>query len=325
MALTPEMPRFTIGRGGLELTTLIFGGAPIAGLYAAVDDDVARATLEAAWASDVRCFDTAPHYGVGLSEERIGAFLAGRPRESFTICTKVGRLLVAAAADVSGVEEFYGTPRRTRVRDYSRDGVLASLGASLGRLGLARIDIALIHDPEDHERAALDHAYPALEELRAAGAVRAIGFGMNDATALERFVRATDVDCVLIAGRYSLLDTRAADRLLPECLRRGIAVFVGGVFGSGVLADPSPGARYDYAPAPAAVIERAARIRTICAAHGVSLRAAALRFPLRHPAVRAVVVGARSPQEVREDVRDFHTDVPDALFDEIAELGPAAS
>jgi D-threo-aldose 1-dehydrogenase len=319
------MPRIAIGPNGVEVTTLIFGGAPIAGLYAAVEQDVAQATLEAAWAGGVRCFDTAPHYGVGLSEERIGAFLAGRPREAFTVCTKVGRLLVPAETDVCGVEGFYGTPRRSRVRDYSRAGVLASLDASLERLGLARIDIALIHDPEGHERAALDHAYPALEELRSAGTVRAIGFGMTDATALERFVRATDVDCVLIAGRYSLLDTRAADRLLPECLRRGIAVLVGGVFGSGVLADPGPGARYDYAPAPAAVLERAARIRAICARHGVSLRAAALRFPLRHPAVRAVVVGARSPQEVREDLTDFHAEVPDALFDEIAALEPAAA
>jgi D-threo-aldose 1-dehydrogenase len=321
--LTPTLPRVALGRSGLDVTTLILGGAPIAGLFTAVEEHVAHATLEAAWAAGVRAFDTAPHYGVGLSEQRLGDFLADRPRDEFALCTKIGRLLVPSIEDLEGVEGFYGTPRLKRVRDYSRDGVLASLEASLERLRLDRVDIALIHDPEEYERETLEQAYPALEELRAAGAVRAIGFGMKDAGALERFIRVTDVDCILVAGRYSLLDGSAGQRLLPECARRGVAVLVGGVFGSGVLADPRAGAHYDYAPASAEVLERAARIRAICCRHGVSLRAAAMRFPLRHPAVGAIVVGARSPLEIREDMVDFHASIPDALFAEIADLDPA--
>jgi len=322
-ALTPELPRAAIGPSGLvEVTELIFGGAPIGGLYEAVAADVAHATLAAAWTAGVRAFDTAPHYGVGLSEQRLGEFLDGRPRHEFVLCTKVGRRLVATLDDVDGVEGFHGTPRRARVRDYSREGVLASLEASLERLRVDRVDIALIHDPDgEHARDALEHAYPALEELRAAGAVGAIGFGMNDADALTRFVRQTDVDCVLVAGRYSLLDASAAQDLLPECARRGVAALVGGVLGTGVLADPRPGARYDYAPASAQVMARVAAIRELCCRHGVTLRAAALRFALRHPAVSAVVVGARSPGEIRVDVADLQVPVPEALLDEIAALG----
>ena len=319
-----KLPRVAIGRDGLEVTTLIFGGAPIGGLFEAVEEDVARTTLEAAWAEGVRAFDTAPHYGAGLSERRLGDFLADRPREEFVLCTKVGRRLVATRKNVAGIDEFHGTPRLARVRDYSRDGVRASLEASLQRLRVDRVDLALIHDAEEHEREALGQAYPALEELRAAGVVRAIGFAMNHTEPLERFVRQTDPDCILIAGRCSLLDSTAAASLLPECARRGIAALVGGVFGSGVLADPRPGARYDYAPASADVIERAVQIRAICDRHGVSLRAAAMRFPLRSSAARAIVVGARSPREIREDVSDFRAAVPDVLFDEIAELGVAS-
>ena len=265
-ALTPTLPRVALGASGVEVSTFVFGGAPIAGLFAAVEESAAQATLEAAWAAGVRAFDTAPHYGVGLSERRLGDFLADRPRDEFSLCTKVGRLLVPSDEDVEGIEEFYGTPRLARVRDYSRDGVLASLEASLERLRLDRVDVALIHDPEGYERPVLDGAYPALEELRAAGVVGAIGFGTTDAAVLERLLRATDVDCILIAGRYSLLDTSAAQELLPECARRGVAVLVGGVFGSGVLADPRPGARYDYTPASTAVLERTAQIAARSAA-----------------------------------------------------------
>jgi D-threo-aldose 1-dehydrogenase len=325
-ALTPTLPSVAIGRYDLEVTKLIFGGAPIGGLFTAVSDEAAQATLEAAWAAGIRTFDTAPHYGVGLSERRLGDFLADRPRAEFALCTKVGRLLVPTDQDVAGVDQFYGTPRLARVRDYGREGVIASLEASLERLGVDRVDLALIHDPDEHEqqREALEQAYPALEELRGAGVLRAIGFAMNYTAPLERFVRETDLDCILVAGRCSLLDASALHSLLPECARRGVAVLVAGVFGSGVLADPRPGARYNYAPASEAVIERATQIRAICASYGVSLRAAAMRFPLRHPEVSAIVVGARSPQEIREDLTDFHASVPDALFDEIAALDPVA-
>jgi D-threo-aldose 1-dehydrogenase len=310
-----------LGGTGLRVSRLVFGGAPLAGLYAPVSGDVAAATLEAAWAAGIRTFDTAPHYGVGLSEQRIGAFLAGRSRDTFVLSTKVGRRLVPADTDVDGAEAFYGTPALTRVRDYSSDGVLASLEDSLRRLRTDRIDVALIHDPDDHGPQALDEAYPTLARLRAEGVIGAVGIGMNQASMLQWFVERADLDCVLVAGRYSLLDTCGAESLFPACQRRGVAVLVGGVFNSGILADPRPGARYDYASASEAVLERATRIQAVCARYGVPIGAAAVRFVLRHPAVTAVVVGARSPREVTEDVGYLDTDVPEELFRELADQG----
>jgi D-threo-aldose 1-dehydrogenase len=315
------LPTAPLGRSGINVTRLVFGGAPIGGLFAPVDEDTAQATLDAAWAAGIRAFDTAPHYGVGLSERRIGRFLAGRPRDGYVLCTKVGRLLEPAAGDVDGAEGFFGTPRLTRVRDYSRDGVLASLEASLGRLGVDRVDIALIHDPDEHRRQALDEAYPALAGLRAEGVIGAVGVGMNQAEMLRWFLPRADLDCVLVAGRYTLLDTRAAAGLLPECQRRGVAVLAGGVFNSGVLADPGPAATYDYLPAAPEVAGRARRIAAFCAARGVPVAAAALRFTLRHPAVTAAVVGARSPGEVRDDAGYLAGHVPDTLFADLAAEG----
>ncbi|MGA8460077.1 MAG: aldo/keto reductase, partial [Streptosporangiaceae bacterium] len=254
------LPMVPVGSSGVQVTRLVFGGAPIGGLFAPVDDDAAQATLEAAWDAGIRAFDTAPHYGVGLSERRIGRFLAGRPRGDYVLSTKVGRLLESADGDVDGAEGYFGTPRLARVRDYSRDGVLASLEASLGRLGVDRIDIALIHDPDDHGPEALDGAYPALAELRAEGVIGAVGAGMNQVEMLEWFLPRADLDCVLVAGRYTLLDTRAAASLFPECQRRGVGVLAAGVFNSGVLVDPAPGATYDYLPAADDVMDRARRI-----------------------------------------------------------------
>jgi D-threo-aldose 1-dehydrogenase len=317
------LPAAPLGSSGVRATRLMFGGAPIGGLFAAVDEDTALATLEAAWAAGIRAFDTAPHYGVGLSELRIGQFLAGRPRREYVLSTKVGRLLEPAgqSSSVEGAEGFYGTPQLTRVRDYSRDGVLASLEASLERLGVDRVDIALIHDPDDHGTEALDGAYPALAELRAQGVVGAVGVGMNQVELLEWFLPRTDLDCVLVAGRYTLLDTRAAAALLPECQRRGVGVLAAGVFNSGVLADPGPAATYDYRPAPPGVVERARRIATVCARYGRPIGAVALQFTLRHPAVSAAVVGARSPGEIDADAGYLADRVPDALFEELAAEG----
>jgi D-threo-aldose 1-dehydrogenase len=314
------LPAAPVGGSGVRVTRLMFGGAPIGGLFAAVDDDTALATLEAAWNAGIWAFDTAPHYGVGLSERRTGRFLAGRPRGDYVLSTKVGRLLEPAdlGKNVEGAEGFYGTPKLTRVRDYSRDGVLASLEASLGRLGTDRVDIVLIHDPDDHGPEALDGAYPALAELRAEGVIGAVGVGMNQVQMLEWFLPRTDLDCVLVAGRYTLLDTQAAASLFPECQRRGVAVLAAGVFNSGVLADPGPAATYDYRPASPDVMDRARRIGAVCARHGLPIGAAALQFTLRHPAVTAAVVGARSPAEITADAGYLASDVPDALFDELA-------
>jgi D-threo-aldose 1-dehydrogenase len=308
---------------GLFPGPVVFGAAPIAGLYAPVSEETAAGTLAAAWAAGIRAFDTAPHYGVGVSERRLGAFLAGQPRDEFTVCTKVGRLLVPAAGDVQGEEGFYGIPPLTRVRDYSRDGVRRSLEESLDRLGLDRVDIVLIHDPDDFMEQAAGEAYPALASLRDQGVVRAIGAGMNSASALAWLAERCDLDCVLAAGRYTLLDQSAAEALFPLCQRRGVAVLAAGVFNSGILAGPDDGGTYDYAPAPPAVVARARRMRDACARHGVPLPAAALQFTLRHPAVTAAVVGARSAEEITEDVSYLSIPVQDVLWAELDRIRPS--
>ena len=297
---------------------LVFGGAQIGGLNEPVSDDDAATTLEAAWRAGIRVFDTAPHYGVGLSERRLGDYLACRPRTDFAVSTKVGRRLVPASGPVDGAEGFYGTPALSRVRDYSRDGVRACLEDSLRRLRLDRVDIALIHDPDDFMAQALDEAYPALAGLRDEGVVGAIGVGMNHAGPLAWFVARADLDCVLVAGRYSLLDTSAADVLFPLCASRGVRVLAGGVFNSGILADPRDGAHYDYAPATDALLARARRIRDICAGYGVPVAAAALRFALRHPAVTAALVGTRYAAEISLDASYLTLDIPDDLFAALA-------
>jgi D-threo-aldose 1-dehydrogenase len=296
---------------------LVFGGAPIGGLYAPVSDETAAATLQAAWDAGIRAFDTAPHYGVGLSERRIGDFLAGRPRAEFVVSTKVGRLLVPAAGSVEGADEFYGTPALRRVRDYSAAGVLRSVEDSLHRLRLDRVDIALIHDPDERLAEALEAAYPALAKLRSEGVVGAIGVGVNSAPLAEWFVTRCDLDCVLVAGRYTLLDDSAARSLFPLCRSRGIAVLAGGVFNSGILAG---GDRYDYALAAPGVLARARRVAAVCARHGVPVAAAALRYVLRHPAVTAAVVGARTPDEIRADAGYASLVIPDALWTDLAGL-----
>jgi D-threo-aldose 1-dehydrogenase len=297
--------------------SLVFGGAPIGGLYAPVSDESAAATLQGAWDAGIRAFDTAPHYGVGLSEQRIGDFLAGRPRAEFVVSTKVGRRLVPAVGPVDGADGFYGTPELRRVRDYSADGALRSLEDSLRRLRLDRVDIALIHDPDEHMAEALDGAYPALAGLRADGTVGAIGVGVNSASLAEWFVTRCDLDCVLVAGRYTLLDDSAARSLLPLCLTRGVAVLAAGVFNSGILAG---GDRYDYALAPPGLLAQARRIAEICARYDIPVAAAALRYVLRHPAVTAAVVGARTPDEIRADAGYLSLDIPDALWADLADL-----
>ena len=300
--------------------SLVFGGAPIGGLYASVSDEAAAATLQAAWDAGIRVFDTAPHYGVGLSEQRIGDFLAGRPRAGFVVSTKVGRRLVPATGPgfADGADEFYGTPARGRVRDYSAGGALRSLEDSLRRLGLDRADIVLIHDPDEHMAEALDGAYPALDAARAGGTVGAIGVGVNSASLAEWFVARCDLDYVLVAGRYTLLDDSAARSLFPLCLSRGVAVLAAGVFNSGVLADPADGARYDYAPAAPGILAHARRIAEVCGRYDIPVAAAALRHVLRHPAVTAAVVGARSADEIRTDAGYLGLPIPDALW---ADLG----
>ncbi|MGF6882871.1 D-threo-aldose 1-dehydrogenase [Nocardia sp. GAS34] len=312
------------GRGRLEMTGLGFGAAPIGGLFEPMTDEQADEVLRAAWDAGIRYFDTAPHYGVGLSEQRLGRFLSQHPRDDYVVSTKVGRLLVphnGPAADVQGISGFYGTPNRDRRIDFSRDGVLRSLDDSLRRLGLDHVDILYIHDPDDHEEQALAEAYPALAQLRDEGVVSSIGVGVNQTRSPLRFVRETDIDCVLIAGRYTLLDTQAGAELLPLCAERGVDVVNAGIFNSGLLADPQPGATYDYEPAPHEIVQRATHIADICRRHQVSPAAVAIAFARNHPAVRTALIGMRTPAQVRQNSTAATSIVPARLWADLSAAG----
>jgi D-threo-aldose 1-dehydrogenase len=325
--------RVTLGRTGLSITRLSLGGASIGGLYRPVADEDAVALVEHAWSIGIRSFDVAPLYGYGSAERRMGSVLAGHPRDEFVLSTKVGRL-VRDPGEVRPAEEpdrqsdghsddaFYaGTGGRRIVFDFSADGVLRSVAASLDRLGLDRIDILYIHDPDDHWQAALDGAYPALERLRAEGVVSAIGVGMNQPAMLERFAAETDIDLVLLANRYTILDQSALDGLLPRCLERGIAVMAGGVMNSGVLLDRGSGGHFDYRPASPAVIERARRMAETCERHGVAVSAAAIQFPLAHPAVAGLIAGVRSPAHLDDYPAGLAQRIPPGLWAELRSAG----
>ena len=332
MTAAASLPTRPLGRSPVRVTELSFGGAAIGNLFTAVTDEAARAAVDAAWDGGIRTFDTAPHYGLGLSERRLGDALRDRPRDEYVISTKVGRLLEPAVPGPGGpgaggtgvggtggqdTEGFAIPASHVRRWDFSADGVRRSLEASLERLGLDRVDFVLIHDPDNHGEQALREAYPALERLRAEGTVRAIGVGMNQTAMLTTFVTGTDVDAVLVAGRYTLLDNSAARDLLPAAQRRGVSVIAGGVFNSGLLAAPVAGATYDYQPAPAELIERARRLAQTCERHGVPLRAAAARFPLTHPAVASVLIGLRSAAEVADALALRTIDIPNDLWESL--------
>lgn len=304
----------SLGRRGVRVTRLGLGCAPLGNLFDAVPEVDADATVAAAWDAGIRYFDTAPLYGLGLSETRLGRALAGRSRDEYVLSTKVGRLIEHAPGAEPGI--FAVAPGRVATFDYSRDAVLRSVDASLTRLGVDRIDVVLVHDPDDHEQAALDHAFPTLIELRDQGVIRAVGSGMNQAAMLARFVERVDVDCVLLAGRWTLLD-RSGAGLLDACAERGVGVILGGVFNSGLLADPDGDTTYDYAPAPDDLRVRARDLREYAETHGVTLQEAALTFGRRHAAVTTTVVGARSAAEVEQNVRSWTTEPPAALWTEI--------
>ncbi|GAA2773280.1 aldo/keto reductase [Kitasatospora cinereorecta] len=315
--------RNRLGRSPVRVSELGFGAAGIGNLFTPVTDEQAEQAVSAAWDAGVRYFDTAPHYGLGLSERRLGDVLRGVPCHEFTLSTKVGRIL--EPAPFSGGDDLadgFAVPATHRRRwDFSADGVRRSIEESLDRLGLDRIDIAYLHDPDDHAQQALDEAYPELERLRAEGVLGAIGVGMNQAELLTRFVRDTDIDAVLLAGRYSLLDQRGLAELLPLAEQRGVGVVVGGVFNSGLLADPHPGATFDYAAAPDEILQRALQLKAVCERYGVPLRAAALRFPFGHPAVASVLVGTRSAAEVRDAAAMLDHRIPDELWAELKDRG----
>ncbi|MBE8477180.1 aldo/keto reductase, partial [Streptomyces justiciae] len=299
-----------------------FGAAGLGNLFSEVSDEQAHAAVTAAWDRGIRYYDTAPHYGLGLSERRLGAALREHPRDEYLISTKVGRRLEPSTAGGDDLAHGFAVPAtHRRVWDFTEDGIRRTLEASLERLGLDRVDVVYLHDPDDHAEQAFREGYPALEKLRAEGVVGAIGAGMNQAEMLTRFVRDTDVDVVLCAGRYTLLDQSAGTELLPAALAKGTSVVVGGAFNSGLLADPTPGATYNYTRAPEELLNRALRMKEAAERHGISLRAAALAFCAAHPAITSVLVGARSAAEVHDCADQFATPVPDAFWQELRETG----
>lgn len=316
-----------LGSTGLRITTLGLGTAPLGGLYQPVSDEAAEATIARAWDLGLRFFDTAPQYGNGLSERRLGSFLSGKPRDSYVLCTKVGRLLRRPAAAVGEDAYYKGTPPERPVFDFSYDGVMRSFEESLERLGTGRIDVLHIHDPDDHYDEAVAGAYRALDRLRSDGLIAAVGAGMNQSEMLADFARAGRFDCFLLAGRYTLLEQGALADFLPLCERQGVGVIIGGVYNSGILANPTLGAKFNYADADPALIARALELDEVCRRHDVPLKAAAIQFPAAHPAVASILTGARNEAEIVENEALFRHPIPSALWQELREralIDPAA-
>ncbi|MFQ4150073.1 aldo/keto reductase [Arthrobacter sp. LAPM80] len=309
-----------------ELGRLGFGAAGIGNLYRAMSDDVAAATIAAGWDAGIRYFDTAPHYGLGLSERRLGAFLTTKPRDEFVISTKVGRILEPAvnpdgARDTQGFDVPADTVRRW---DPSEAGIRRSIEESLERTGLESIDIAYLHDPDVYDlEAGIKEALPALEKLRAEGMIRAIGVGANSAAALRECVLGADLDLIMLAGRYTLLEQPAAADLLPLCLERNVKVANVGVYNSGILARAvvPDDAFYNYQPAPAGILARAKALAACCEEFGVELPAAALQFAVNHPAVSTVVVGASRPEQIIQTAERMAAGIPAELWTAMAARG----
>lgn len=303
--------------GTLDVTSIGLGSAPLGGLFTPVSDADAEATIERAWTAGIRFYDTAPLYGFGLAERRLGAFLRQQPRDSYAISTKVGRLLRApdgAAAE----DDYYKSGQRERpVFDFSHDGVMRSVEESLVRLGLDRVDVLLVHDPDDHYDAAIAGAFRALQRLRDEGTVKAIGAGMNQSEMPVRFAEAVPVDCFLLAGRYTLLDQGALDALFPVCTAKHIGILLGGIYNSGILANPRTSTKFDYQDADPALIARALELDELCRKHGTELKAAALQFGMAHPAVTVAVMGARNATEVADNIAMSQTTVPQAFWQEL--------
>jgi D-threo-aldose 1-dehydrogenase len=321
------LPRRALGRTGLQASILGFGTAPLGDLFLQLDDQTAIATAARAFELGINLLDTSPHYGNGLSEHRCGTALRRARRRDIVLCTKVGRWMdpFHPADNRSG---FVGGQPHRAVVDYSYDGTMRSVEQSLLRLGADRVDLLLIHDVdvwthgadaiEDRFREAITGAYVALDRLRSQGVVAGIGIGVNEAEMCVRFANAGSFDVMLLAGRYSLLEQPALGEFLPLAQQQGIAVLLGGVFNSGILATGAiSGAKYNYQDAPPQILAKVAQIQRVCHAHGVALPTAALHFALGHPAVASLVLGAQSPQEVERNVAAFGTKVPGALWTDL--------
>ncbi len=318
----------------INLTELGFGAAPLGNLYHAKTEDEATATFEAAWKAGLRYYDTAPLYGLGLSETRLNHFLRGKKRGDYVVSTKIGRhLQVCKPSERTGIGKFFDTPSRREVFDYSYDGVMRSLDASLERIGIDSIDIVFAHDVDvfthgseaardAHLKTLMAGGYKALVKLRDEKVIKAFGAGVNEWQVCETMAKQGDFDLFLLAGRYTLLEQEALQSFLPLCEERGIGIVLGGPYNSGILATgPKPGAFYNYEPAPKAILDRVASIAAVCKRHKVKLAEAALRFPLLHPSVVSVIPGAASPREVAMNVRTMSAKIPKALWKDLKSEG----
>ncbi|MEU5598826.1 aldo/keto reductase [Streptomyces sp. NPDC020298] len=308
----------------VEITELGFGASVIGNLYRVTPVEEATAAVEAAWAAGIRYFDTAPHYGLGLSERRLAAALRDRRRDEYVVSSKVGRLLVPnerpRGVDTEG---FVVRDDLRRQWDFSRDGVLRSIEDTLRRTGLDRLDVVYVHDPDEHWRQAADEAMPTLADLRDQGVIGAIGAGMNQSGMLARFLRETAADMVMLAGRYTLLDQSALDDVLPAARELGKSVVAVGVFNSGLLSQerPAEGIKYDYRDAPSDLVSRALWIARVCERHGTTLPAAAIAFPATHPSIINVTLGMRSPEQVERNAELHRRPVPQDLWDDLRAEG----
>ena len=318
----------------ISFTELGFGTAPLGNLYRATSEKDAQATFEAAWKQGVRYYDTAPLYGLGLSETRLNPFLRGKKRDSYVLSTKVGRVLeVCPPAERTGIGKFFETPSRRERFDYSYDGVMRSLEFSLERLGVDSIDVVFVHDVDVfthkseaardvHVKTLMESGYKALVKLRDEKVIKAFGAGVNEWQVSETLARAGDFDVFLLAGRYTLLEQEALNSFLPLCEQRGIGIVLGGPYNSGILATgPKKGAFYNYDPAPKPILERVAKIEAICKKHKVKLAEAALRFPLMHPSVVSVIPGAITPKQVGLNVKTLSAKIPKALWKDLKAAG----
>lgn len=311
-----------IGKTGLEVTRLGMGTAPLGGLFEDVPEPTALDAVQQALKLGLNFFDTAPLYGHGKSESFLGKSLVGAPRSSYILATKVGRLLIPVDPAQRDQHEFKNPLPYKPVFDFSYDGVMRSVEESLKRLNLDRVDVLHIHDPDDHYEEAIKGAYPALAKLRSEGVIRAVGAGMNQAEMLARFAREGDFDCFLLAGRYTLIDHTGLKELLPLCVQKNISIIIGGPYNSGVLASGAkPGAKFNYADAPPEIIEKVRKVEEVCNRHQVPMKAAAIQFPLAHPAVASVIPGARSVDELAENFRLLSHPIPAELWTDLRKTG----
>ncbi|RIJ52953.1 aldo/keto reductase [Clavibacter lycopersici] len=308
----------------IDLPELGLGTTTLGNLYRAIPDDQAREVVRASWDAGIRYFDTAPHYGLGLAERRLGEALRTHPRDEYVVSTKIGRVLEPVDAEGLRDDDLFDVPRdHVRRWDFSADGVRRSLDDSLARLGLDRVDVLLIHDPDEHLDQAVHEAVPALARLRDEGVVGAIGVGSGTPRSLAALIGTGALDVAMVAGRYTLLDQSALHEVIPAAEEHGTRIIAVSVFNSGITAsdDPADGATYEYGPASEEVLARARRIAEICAGYGVELPQAAIRFPLRHPAVGTVAIGMASPEEVRADAAHAGRPVPEELWAELTAEG----